>query len=147
MAGDGGAGPQRGRIVVGVDGSPSSAAALRWAADQARLTGAEVHAVMTWEVPTNYSWAPMVPSSDFASDCNAYLVQTVKETLGDVDAPEVRCQALEGHPARRLVDAAEGADLLVVGSRGHGGFAGMLLGSVSQHVVGHAPCPVVVVRA
>jgi nucleotide-binding universal stress UspA family protein len=101
---------------------------------------------MTWEMPTNYSWAPMVNTGDFASDCNAYLAQTVKETLGDVEAHQVRWQALEGHPARRLVDAAEGADLLVVGSRGHGGFAGMLLGSVSQHVVAHAPCPVVVLR-
>ena len=146
MTSDGGAGPRAGRIVVGVDGSPSSAAALRWAAKQARLTGAEIHAIMTWELPTAYSWAPVVQKPDYADECEAFLAQTVKDALGDVAAHQVRWEALPGHPAWRLIEAADGADLLVVGSRGHGGFAGLLLGSVSQHVVAHAPCPVVVVH-
>ena len=147
MSSDGGAGAPAGRIVVGVDGSPSSAAALRWAARQARLTGAGIHAIMTWELPTNYSWAPVVQKPDFADECETFLAQAVKDSLGDVAAHDVRWEAPPGHPAWRLVEAAEGAELLVVGSRGHGGFTGMLLGSVSQHVVAHAPCPVVVVHA
>ena len=146
MTSDGGAGPGAGRIVVGVDGSPSSAAALRWAAKQARLTGAEIHAIMTWELPTNYSWAPVVEGVDFADDCQKRLAEAVREALGEAEAHRVRYEALPGHPAWRLIEAAEGADLLVVGSRGHGGFAGLLLGSVSQNVVAHAPCPVVVVH-
>jgi nucleotide-binding universal stress UspA family protein len=146
MTSDGGAGPSAGRIVVGVDGSPSSAAALRWAAGQARLTGAEIHAIMTWELPTNYSWAPVLENVDFADDCQKRLATAVREALGDDGAHAVRYEALAGHPAWRLIEAADGADLLVVGSRGHGGFVGMLLGSVSQHVVAHAPCPVVVVH-
>ena len=66
--------------------------------------------------------------------------------LGTEPSVRIEQEVLEGHPAQLLVTAAEGADLVVVGSRGHGGFVGMLLGSVSQHVAAHAPCPVLVVR-
>lgn len=146
MTSDGGAGPSTARIVVGVAGSPASAAALRWAVEQARLTGAEIHAIMTWDLPISYSWEPVVENVDFAGDCQKRLATAVRQALGDDGAHAVRSEALAGHPAWRLVEAAEGADLLVVGSRRHGGFVGTLLGSVSQHVVAHAPCPVVVVH-
>jgi nucleotide-binding universal stress UspA family protein len=135
-----------GRIVVGVDGSASSAEALRWAAGQARLTGAELHAVMSWELPTSYAWGPVMDDTDWEGDTRAALEQAITETLDEADAQRVQRHVVRGHPALALLDASEGADLLVVGSRGHGGFAGMLLGSVSQHVIAHATCPVLVIH-
>ncbi|MGZ4508003.1 MAG: universal stress protein [Blastococcus sp.] len=135
-----------GRIVVGVDGSDSSADALRWAAAQARLTGAALTAVMSWELPTSYAWGPVMDDTDWEADARKALEQTITETLDADAAATVQRSVLRGHPARALLDASAGADLLVVGSRGHGGFAGLLLGSVSQHVITHATCPVLVVH-
>jgi nucleotide-binding universal stress UspA family protein len=135
------------RIVVGVDGSPSSCQALRWAANQARLSGALVEVLTSWEFPTTYGWVPPYPPDfDPAGDAKRSLEQTVADVLGDDPGIDVELVVVEGHAAPALVEAAEGASLLVVGSRGHGGFAGMLLGSVSEHCVHHAPCPVTVVR-
>jgi nucleotide-binding universal stress UspA family protein len=147
MSNDGGTGTRPGRIVVGVDGSPSSAQALQWAVGQARLTGAEVHAVIAWLPPTVYAWGPALPDEvDWADDCATALDQTIKETLDGADADTIHRHVVRGHPAQALLDEAADADLLVVGCRGHGGFTGMLLGSVSQHVIAHAPCPVLVVH-
>jgi nucleotide-binding universal stress UspA family protein len=146
VSNDGGTGPRPGRIVVGVDGSPSSAQALQWAVDQARLTGAEVHAVVAWQPPTAYGWGPVLrDETDWADDCSAALDQTIKETLDAADADAIHRHVVRGHAAQALLDEAADADLLVVGCRGHGGFTGMLLGSVSQHGIAHAPCPVLVV--
>ncbi len=135
-------------IVVGVDGSNASKDALRWASDQADLTGASLRAIMTWEVPIGaYGLAITVPPDlNLESDSRRVLDQAIAETLGEDVAAKVRSAVVEGHPAVELLRAAEDAELLVVGSRGHGAFAGMLLGSVSEHCVSHAPCPVVVVR-
>ena len=83
---------------------------------------------------------------NWSEDCATGLEQSIKEALDDEDAALVHRHVVQGHPAQALIDQAAGADLLVVGCRGHGGFTGMLLGSVSQHVVAHAPCPVLVVR-
>lgn len=135
---------QSGRIVVGVDGSPASLDALRWAAHQAELTGACLEAVTSWSYPTTYGF-PVIANVDWEQGARTVLDQAVVEALGDAGESVVR-RVAEGHPARLLADVSEGADLLVVGSRGHGGFAGLLLGSVSEYVVAHAPCPVVVVR-
>ncbi|MCD0484499.1 universal stress protein [Streptacidiphilus sp. ASG 303] len=135
----------RRRIVVGVDGSPPSRAALRWAADQAALTGAVVEAVTGWEFTPVYGWS--VPSLDpeLAAAAEQTLTESVREVLGPEPAVEVhRCTA-SGNAAQVLLDRAHGADLLVLGNRGHGGFAGALLGSVTQHCVHHADCPVVVI--
>ncbi len=136
------------RIVVGVDGSPSSMKALRWAIRQAKLTGAEVEAVTAWSYPSGYGWAPSSEGGavDFEGDAGKILVEALAQVSGI--APDVVVEPLvaQGHAADVLVRAAEGADLLVVGSRGHGGFTGMLLGSVSQHCVQHATCPVLVLR-
>jgi nucleotide-binding universal stress UspA family protein len=139
------------RIVVGVDGSPSSQPALRWAVRQARLTGGTVDAVMAWEYPSaigGYGWAPaaMIDDWDFAEIATKALADAIGGVVNADSGVSVRPLVVEGNPAEALLDAAAGADLLVVGSRGHGGFAGALLGSVSQHCVHYAPCPVAVIR-
>jgi nucleotide-binding universal stress UspA family protein len=134
-------------IVVGVDGSPSSTTALRWAVGQAKLTGGRVQAVAAWEFPTHYTLAGAFPYEDLAVSTGKVLDETVHGVLG-VDEPyvEVLQNVVPGNPAQVLIDASAHAALLVVGCRGHGAFAGTLLGSVSQHCVHHAHCPVVVVR-
>jgi nucleotide-binding universal stress UspA family protein len=135
-----------GRIVVGVDGSPSSRAALRWAARQAALTGARLHAVIAWMVPVTYGPMPMPDwGADWEDSARATLEEVVRTELGD-RAGEATVEVSEGGAALVLLDAAKDADLVVVGSRGHGGFAGLLLGSVAQHVTTHARCPVLVVH-
>lgn len=136
------------RIVVGVDGSPSSMKALRWAVRQAGLTGAEVEAVTAWSYPAGYGMAPLVGDEavDFEGDAGKILAEAIAEVSGDAPGVAITSSVVEGHAADVLLRMAKGADLLVVGSRGHGGFAGMLLGSVSQHCVQHARCPVLVLR-
>jgi nucleotide-binding universal stress UspA family protein len=137
------------RIVAGVDGSPSAHSALRWAIRQAELTGGSVDAVIAWEYPASYSGYGMaaVGVSDFglAGWAEKALAEEVAAAAGG-STVDVRMQVTEGSPARVLLNASDGADLLVVGSRGHGGFAEALLGSVGQHCVHHARCPVVVIR-
>ncbi|MEU3135643.1 universal stress protein [Streptomyces sp. NPDC006854] len=138
-----------GRIVVGVDGSDSSIKALHWAVRQAELTGATVEAVNSWEYPAT-SWASMMPGmpEDFDPQALATvsLNEALEEALGASGAAAVSKIVLIGNPAQALLDRAQGADLLVVGARGHTGFKATLLGSVSLHVTQHAPCPVTVVR-
>jgi nucleotide-binding universal stress UspA family protein len=139
--------PLRGWIVVGVDGSESSKQALRWAARQAQITGAKIRAVMAWEYPTSFGWAPPYPTEfDPGLDTRRALDATVDEALGTDRSVEVESVVVEGRPATELLEMAKGADLLVVGCRGHGAFTGMLLGSVSQHCMTHASCPVMVVH-
>jgi nucleotide-binding universal stress UspA family protein len=139
------------RVVVGVDGSEGSRLALRAAVAQAREHDAVLTVLTTWTQPVT-AGAPGYASYDWISeaDLSGLAKQQQADALAAVlDAePSLRVEqeVLEGHAAQLLVVAAQGADLLVVGSRGHGGFAGMLLGSVSQHVAAHAPCPVLVVR-
>jgi nucleotide-binding universal stress UspA family protein len=133
-----------GRIVVGVDGSPASLHALRFAHGQADLTGAELYAVTTWTYPLSFD-DPVDPT-DWQANAEAILDTALTEALPMSAVPGVRRHVTEGHPAGVLLASVGEADMLVVGSRGHGGFTGMLLGSVSQHVVAHGPCPVVVVR-
>jgi nucleotide-binding universal stress UspA family protein len=139
------------RIVVGVDGSSSSRAALRWAVRQATLTGDMVDAVMAWHVPTpmqGYAWAPMYV--DEAADLDEGTRKALDAVISDEVEPTARHlvtgRVVNGHPAEVLLDAATGADLLVVGSRGHGTFADALLGSVGQYCVHHAHCPVLIMR-
>jgi nucleotide-binding universal stress UspA family protein len=139
------------RIVVGVDGSSSAGAALRWAARQAELTGGSVDAVIAWEYPPAMAGYGMAPVPDYNDSAFREVAEkTVTEAISNAVDPasdvRVRTQVVEGNTAQALLAAADGASLLVVGSRGHGGFAGALLGSVSQHCVHHAHCPVVVIR-
>jgi nucleotide-binding universal stress UspA family protein len=139
-------------IVAGVDGSPSSVTALRWAIRQAGLTGAAVDAVIAWHYPVvaagGYGLAPMVTSGafDFKGNAKKVLADAISAAAGPDGGAPVRPLVVEGNPAQVLLNASDGADLLVVGSRGHGGFTEALLGSVSQHCVHHAHCPVVVIR-
>lgn len=134
-----------GRIVVGIDGSPSSLDALRWALRQARLAGDVVEVVSAWRAPTAYGGYPVIAEEDWQHNAEEVLDTALSE-VPEAEDEAVGRHVVRGHPASVLVERASGADLLVVGSRGRGEFAGMLLGSVSQHVVAHAPCPVVVVR-
>jgi nucleotide-binding universal stress UspA family protein len=135
------------RIVVGIDGSASSLDALWWAARQADLTAARLEVVMTWEWPSSYGWAVPVPED---LDPEKEVRQTIEKAVAPVRAAHpgltIEETAQEGHPAPILVEASKGADLLVVGSRGHGEFVGMLIGSVSEYCAGHAECPVLVHR-
>lgn len=135
-------------IVVGMDGSPAAKRALSWAAVQARLTGARLQVITAWEFPYYYAWAPMIPhDEDLSSAAGKVLASAVRDVLGDGPLDlEIQESVVAGHPAQVLVDASTRAALLVVGSRGHGGFTGGLIGSVSQQCVQHAGCPVVVVR-
>lgn len=140
------AGPRR--IVVGVDGSEGSLAALRYALAEARAHGAQVHAVCAWHYPPAYGWAPMPDDWDLASAAEKSLrdaLARVEEEQPPGEPVPVTHEVVEGQPALALLRTAADADLLVVGTRGHGGFMGLLLGSVSQQCVQHAPCPVVVV--
>ena len=135
------------RIVVGVDGSASSKAALAWAVRQAGLTGAAVDVVTAWEFPSFFP-APWPPDlgGDWKELAQRVAAEAVAELPDSARRAEIRTRVGEGNAAQVLLDASDGADLLVVGSRGHGGFAEALLGSTGQHCVHHATCPVVVIR-
>jgi len=138
------------RIVVGVDGSEPSRRALDWALDEARRRQCTVDAVHAWQAPhlVGYPYAGTEPGP-------VTYEQAAKETLdhavdgadtSGLPAPVSRVLVM-GHPAEAILDQTKGADLLVVGSRGLGGFRGLLLGSVSQQIAHHSPCPVVIVPA
>ena len=138
-------------VVVGVDGSPASAAAIAWAARYAKATGASVRAVMAWHYPTAAGPAPVgvapaAVSAEIEQSRHEIMDKAIAATLGGPAAAEIERRVVYGHPAQVLIDESKDADLLVVGSRGHGGFTGMMLGSVSTHCVTHAHCPVTVVR-
>jgi nucleotide-binding universal stress UspA family protein len=144
--------PVRPRIIAGIDGSESSASALRWAIRQAGLTGAAVDAVIAWHYPdlaaSGYGTAAVAIESadDFRESAGKIVADAISSTLDPASEVPVRARVAQGHAAQVLLDASAGASQLVVGSRGRGGFAEALLGSVSQHCVQHALCPVVVVR-
>jgi nucleotide-binding universal stress UspA family protein len=134
------------RIVVGVDGSEPSKEALRWALSQARLVGASLDAVTAWQYPASYGLAVVSGDLDLEDEAKKALSQSLAEVGGDASGVEVRQVVGEGPPAEVLLDVAKGADLLIVGSRGHGGFKSAILGSVSLACVLHATCPVLVFR-
>jgi nucleotide-binding universal stress UspA family protein len=138
-----------GRIVVGVDDSAEADAALRWALDEARLRQATLEIVHTWVFPAIGEVSGGAVStlvSDLEQAATALLDRVVDPVVGGDPGVKVERRVLEGAAAGVLVEVAAGADLLVVGSRGRGGFVGLLLGSVAQQCVHHATCPVVVVR-
>ena len=151
-------------IVVGVDGSPGSDAALRWGLDEARLRGVPVRALYAYRSPAVLpEGAAMGAPGIFASAASSEEIQrlhsiseeqaqrVLDDALARADAAaseiEVETMAVEGQPAASLISAGRDAELLVVGSRGHGGFVGLLLGSVSQQCAQHPPCPVVILPA
>jgi nucleotide-binding universal stress UspA family protein len=134
-------------VVVGVDGSPSSYAALRWAARYARLVGGVVEAVHAWSTPTELDWSGLVIDPDFdLTQARKRFAQELRAVFADQPPEDVQEHLVEGDPSEVLIRLSQGADILVVGSRGRGGFARAMLGSVSQRCAQHAACPVVVVR-
>jgi nucleotide-binding universal stress UspA family protein len=131
-------------IVVGVDGSPSSRRAVRWASRQAKLTGATLRAVSSWRWPNYITIVP--PGVDLASDTRRTLDEVLEEALAGSEDLSVTRHVIEGPPGPALLTQAQDASLLVVGAQGRAAFPGMLLGSVAEYCVRHGSCPVVVVR-
>jgi nucleotide-binding universal stress UspA family protein len=143
-----GAGQQT--VVVGVDGSPGSVAALAWAGRYAAATGARIRAVHAWHYPTVAGQPPegKAPAS-VTSEVEQRMRDDVTNAMFDAHTDpslQVETEVVYGHPVEVLVGASADADLLVVGHRGHGAFPGLHIGSVAIHCVTHATCPVVVVR-
>jgi nucleotide-binding universal stress UspA family protein len=147
------------RVVVGIDGSEGSRAALRFAREEAGLRGASLHAVHAWRVPlvlalptpraAGFAAPDVVDPAKLAHELAAagrrLLDEMLAAELGVGPALEIRRDVVEAGPVEALLAAGEGAELLVVGSRGRGGFAGLLLGSVGQQCAQHARCPVAIV--
>lgn len=147
-------------VVVGIDGSDGSRAALRFALEEARLRRAKLRVVHAWLLPVAdaapdpfllefpaYAGPDLEEVAGSLEEASRKLIDTeLAQVLGHQDpGVEIERLPLEGAPAAALVDAAEGADLLVVGSRGHGALHGLVLGSVSRQCITHAPCPVAIV--
>jgi len=140
-------------IVVGVDHSEGAKEALRFAFEEAQLRGATLRVVHAWQF--GYIGAPSIEGSvpvlgaeldEHRSAAEAVLDAMVREAIPEAGDIKIERPVVEGAAAAVLVEESRGADLLVVGSRGHGGFAQLLLGSVSQQCAHHAECPVVIVR-
>jgi nucleotide-binding universal stress UspA family protein len=134
------------RIVVGYDGSTAAELALRWAADEAELRGAELQVVCAWHQPLPAEPLYYELEDELRSAMEEVAARACELVAKEHDRLAVRTTVTPAHPADALLSAADGADLLVVGSRGHHALAGLLMGSVCLHCVSHGPCPVVVVR-
>jgi nucleotide-binding universal stress UspA family protein len=136
--------PTNPRIVVGIDGSDQSARALRWGAKVAADMGVGLDALAVWQYPLAYGWA--APGFNPRMIKRRLLAKTVEHALGAERAADVRLLVREGNAARILIEQSRYALMLIVGSHGHGGFSGMLIGSVCTTVAEHALCPVLVIR-
>jgi nucleotide-binding universal stress UspA family protein len=137
-----------GRIVVGTDGSAAATQALHWAARQAELTSSTLEIITTWDWPPSYGWAMPFPTEfDPENGVQAMVEMATANMRAQHPAVEITGHVVQGHPAPILVEASKGADLLVVGSRGHGEYVGMLIGSVSEFCATNAHCPVLVHRS
>jgi nucleotide-binding universal stress UspA family protein len=136
------------KVVVGVDGSEPAAAAVRWAVEEARLRGGSLQAILAWDwldqAALGLEFAPDFGEEDARALLHRFLIEAVGED--GLDGLDVVEAAICDRPAHALVEASKEADLIVVGDRGHGGFADLLLGTISAQVVNHAACPVLVVR-
>ncbi len=135
-----------GRILVGVDGSQGSREALRWAIEQAAARGAVLQPVIVWQRTFDYGRESYWPTDEkIAADARERLEAAIAEVAGHDPAVEIDPLVAEGDPGQALCTMSGDADLLVVGSRGHGGFAALALGSVSTKCAHHSHCPVVIV--
>jgi nucleotide-binding universal stress UspA family protein len=140
-----------GRIVIGVDGSESSKQALQWGHFLARSTGAHLEAIIVAPLVPPYAWTGafwgVAPSEgDLRGAAEKMLTATVDEVFGPERPAELMLTVAQGGAAETLMARGKSAQMIVVGSRGHGGFAGLLLGSVSAAIAEHASCPVLVVH-
>jgi nucleotide-binding universal stress UspA family protein len=134
-------------IVVGVDGSDSSVAGLRWACDLASSNGSVIDVLTTWQWPMSLGAAIPIPTGyDPAADAQKVADDAVAPVAKAFPAVTIRTRVVEGNASLALVEASRHATLLVVGNRGHAEFTGLLLGSVSQHCAVHAACPVLIYR-
>jgi len=133
-------------IVVGVDGSPASGRALEWAAAEAERTGASLRLVCAWMFPMALGYAFTTNVDDVRGNAQEVIDRAMAHVADVAPGVPVSGETIEEAPAPALAAAAAGAQLLVVGSRGLGGFQGLLMGSVSQYCTRHATCSVVVVR-
>lgn len=131
-------------IVVGFDGSEPSLAALRWAVDEARLRRGKVRVITAWHYPPVPSSIEDSTVSDSFHTAERFQAEALKAVASD--GVDITGTLVRDYPATALLEASKEADILIVGSRGHGGFAGLLLGSVSTQVAHHASCPVLIVR-
>ena len=140
------------RIVVGIDGSEQSQLALRWAAYLARVTGSTIEAVTAWQPVTaaatagGFGYVTFPDGWDPAAEMEKAVVDTLDRVFGANRPADLQVTVQEGHATKVLLDAGRRARMMVLGSRGHGGFAGLLLGSVSSACAEHATCPVLVVH-
>lgn len=134
-------------IVVGVDGSDASVEALRQAQNLAVPLSATLIAMASWDVPPVYDGYVAMGIDDFDVRAGQILQEAVEKAFGADTPANVESRLIQGHPRHTLIEASKDADLVVVGRRGHGGFGGMLIGSVSSALVAHAHCPVLVVHS
>lgn len=134
-------------IVVGVDGSDASIEALRQAQSLAVPLSATVVALASWDYPPVYDGYVAMGIDDFDVRAGEILQEAVGKAFGAEKPANVETRLVQGHPRHTLIEASRDADMLVLGRRGHGGFGGLLLGSVSSALVAHAHCPVLVVHA
>lgn len=137
-----------GVVVVGVDGSDRSVPALEWAAKEAAAHGHTLRVVTAWSIPVTALSPGGLPAPYPIDELESDGRAAQEAVIAKADMPAeltIEHHVVEGGPGAVLLHAAESADLLVIGSRGHGGFTGLLLGSVGQQLTGHAACPVVVV--
>lgn len=137
---------EMGKIVVGVDGSPGSIAALKEAARMSEATGSWLEVVACWNVPASLAVPYALGTLEFEEGARQLLQDTVTSAFGTALPANMSTTLVSGQPRQKLIEMSDGADMLVVGRRGHGGFTGLLLGSVSQACVAHAHCPVLVVN-
>jgi nucleotide-binding universal stress UspA family protein len=136
------------KIVVGIDGSEGSKKALRWAVAEAQLRSAAIEVIHVWNfspLVDPIGGIAYVPMDDLLESAQAVAANTVKSVADILDDTHITTTVKQGSASQALLKAAEDADLLVVGRRGHGGFIGLLIGSTAEQVAHHAPCPVVVV--
>jgi nucleotide-binding universal stress UspA family protein len=136
------------RIVVGVDGSDEGAAALAFAIEEAELRTLPLRVVCAWSIPAiEYPGGAVVPTPDLVENAEEHANTVLREAAAAVGRRvAVEAVAVPGAASEVLVEQAQGATLLVVGSRGHGAVASLLLGSVSTALAHHAPCPLTIVR-
>lgn len=134
------------KIIVGVDGSPSSNAALEWAAQEAEIRGAILELIHAWNYPNLGYGGYVAVLEDFEKDASALLDEVVASVRKSYPNLKLVSSLIQGPTAQTIMDRAKEADMVVVGSRGRGGFSGLLLGSVGQQLVHHCPAPVVIIH-
>ncbi|MDA8270761.1 MAG: universal stress protein [Actinomycetota bacterium] len=134
------------KIIVGVDGSPSSNAPLEWAAQEAEIRGSTLELIHAWNYPNLGYEGYVAVLEDFEKDASALLNEVVASVRKNYPNLKLVSSPIQGPTAQTIMDRAKEADMVVVGSRGRGGFSALLLGSVGQQLVHHCPAPVVIIH-